>query len=131
MSNELLEVVISDLEKLTADLKAFAGKPVEAVEHEPEAVAAEKRREPVAVGKMPEPVAAGKKQEPEAAEPEKAEDKVIEFSEIRKVLARLSAQGHTAEVRELIQGFGVSRLSDVPQEKYAELMEKAEVLNGK
>ena len=119
MSNELLAVVISDLEKLTADLKAFAGKPdgagapVEAVEHEPEAVAAKKR------------------QGPEAAEPEKAEDKVIEFSEIRKVLARLSAQGHTAEVRELIQGFGVSRLSDVPQEKYAELMEKAEVLNGK
>ena len=116
MENKLIKTLIIDLEKLTADLKVLA---------------AEGRQD----DPMPEPVQAvpEEKKEPEPAETVEVQPagKVIEFTEVRKTLARLSAEGHTAEVRELINSFGVDRLSDVPQEKYQELMEKAEVLNEK
>lgn len=118
MENRILDILIGDLEKLTEDLRTLAAEG----QQDPGLGKTQlKTSEPKAVeGKVP-------------AKPEKAKpaEKVIEFTEVRKTLSRLSAEGHTAEVRELIKSFGVSRLSDVPQEKYPELMEKAEVLNGK
>ena len=117
MKNRLLDILICDLEKLTEDLRTLAvegQQDQELNKAQPETPAPHSEEE--------------KSMEPEKPKPA---EKVIEFTEIRKTLSRLSAEGHTAEVRELIKSFGVGRLSDVPKEKYPELMEKAEVLNGK
>ena len=43
------------------------------------------------------------------AEPEKE----ISYTEVRSVLAAKSRAGHTAEIRELLQKHGASRLSEV------------------
>src|SRR5690606_19677544 len=46
--------------------------------------------------------------------------------QVRAKLADMQRQGKRAEVKALIQSFGVPKLSDVPAERYAELMAKAE-----
>ena len=43
-------------------------------------------------------------------------------------MAIKSRDGKTLEVRKLINTYGVTKLSDVPEEKYQELMAKAEAL---
>ena len=48
------------------------------------------------------------------------------LEQVRAKLADLQRQGKRAEVKALIQSFGVSKLSEVPADKYAELMAKAE-----
>ena len=117
MENRILDILICDLEKLIGDLRTLAAEGQQ--DPGPEKTQSETSEPKAEKGKDPEP------------EKAKPAEKVIEFTEVRKLLAKLSAEGHTAQVRELIKSFGVSRLSDVPQEKYPELMEKAEVLNGK
>ena len=47
------------------------------------------------------------------------------LEEVRKVLAELSRDGHTAEVRALIQSHGCQRLSEVDPKDYAALLEEA------
>lgn len=41
---------------------------------------------------------------------------------VRAKLADLSKQGKGAEVKKLLSGYGVSKLTDLPADKYAELM---------
>lgn len=117
MDKRILDILICDLEKLTEDLRAVVAEGQQVPE--PEKTQTET------------PAPHSEKEKFPKIEKAKPAEKVIEFTEVRKTLSRLSAEGHTTEVRELIKSFGVSRLSDVPQEKYPELMEKAEVLNGK
>ena len=60
------------------------------------------------------------------------EESVPTLEEIRAVLAQKSIEGLTDKVKELIASYGVKRLSDVPPEKYADLLKKAEGIgNGK
>ncbi|WP_353892928.1 hypothetical protein PRVXH_002320 [Proteinivorax hydrogeniformans] len=47
------------------------------------------------------------------------------FKEVRGALAALSQSGKQKEVKELITGFGAKKLSDIPEDKYAEILEKA------
>ncbi len=54
--------------------------------------------------------------------------KEITLEQVRAKLAALSQDGKQAEVKALITEFGVKKLSDVPAEKYSELLAKAEVL---
>ena len=61
-----------------------------------------------------------------AIEEEKAPK--ISLEDVRAVLAIKSRDGKTLEVRKLINTYGVTKLSDVPEEKYQELMAKAEAL---
>ena len=56
------------------------------------------------------------------------EGKKVSLEEVRAKLAALSQDGKQAQVKELITAFGAEKLSDVPVEKYPELLEKAEVL---
>lgn len=57
------------------------------------------------------------------------EDKAeLKIEEIRAVLAEKSQSGKTKEIRELLQQFGVAKLSAVAAEDYPELMKKAKVL---
>ncbi|WP_026673643.1 hypothetical protein [Alkalihalobacterium bogoriense] len=50
------------------------------------------------------------------------------LEEVRAKLASLSQDGKQVEVKELITSFGAKKLSDVPAQKYSELLEKAEEL---
>lgn len=52
----------------------------------------------------------------------------ISLEQVRAKLAALSQDGKQAEVKALITEFGAKKLSDVPADKYSELLEKAEVL---
>lgn len=56
------------------------------------------------------------------------ETKPPTLEEVRAKLAALSQDGKQAQVKALITGFGAKKLSDVPAEKYAELLKKAEGL---
>ncbi|WP_337366563.1 rRNA biogenesis protein rrp5 [Phascolarctobacterium sp.] len=68
--------------------------------------------------------------EASAKEPVKKAPKVKEVTleEVRGKLAELSQAGKTAEVRELIQKHGGTKLSDIEQSKYAAVLKDAEDL---
>ncbi len=52
--------------------------------------------------------------------------KAITLEEVRSKLTSLSQSGKQAEVKALIKGFGVAKLTDIPKEKYTELLKAAE-----
>lgn len=54
--------------------------------------------------------------------------KLPTLEEVRAKLAALSQEGKQMQVKELITGFGAKKLSDIPTEKYPELLEEAEKL---
>ena len=58
----------------------------------------------------------------------KPETKVIKLEDVRSKLAALSKAGKKTEVKNLLNSFGVQKLTDVPSDKYEELLEKAEEL---
>lgn len=62
-----------------------------------------------------------------AAEPA-AELPEISFEQIRAKLAELSHAGKTDAVKDLFKSFGATKLSDIPEDKYSELMAAAENL---
>ena len=45
--------------------------------------------------------------------------------QVREKLAELQKSGKRAQVQELIVGFGVKKLTEIPEDKYSELMQKA------
>lgn len=49
----------------------------------------------------------------------------ITFEDLRAVLAVLTRDGKQQEVKKLITEYGAAKLSDVPEEKYQELLDKA------
>ena len=49
----------------------------------------------------------------------------VTLEEVRSVLASLSAEGKTAQVRDLIEKYGATKLSEVDPVHYAGLMEDA------
>jgi hypothetical protein len=48
------------------------------------------------------------------------------LEQVRAKLASLAQSGKQKEVKELIASFGVKKLTDIPEDKYPEVMEKAE-----
>lgn len=65
-----------------------------------------------------------KKEEASAAE----DQKKLTLEDVRRVAADKARQGHTDEVRQLIQKFGADKLSGVDAAKYPALMEELEVI---
>ena len=61
-------------------------------------------------------------------EPVKAANKKISFENLRGFLAELARDGKQKEVKELITSYGAKKLSEIPEEKYQKLLEKAEKL---
>ena len=92
----------------------------------------------IAAGQVPAPtVEAAPTEKPKKktvakveAEPEPepvAEDKPsIDFDTVRERLSALTLQGKN--VKDLLTQFGVNRISQIPKEQYAELMQAAEAL---
>ncbi|THE14026.1 rRNA biogenesis protein rrp5 [Bacillus timonensis] len=66
------------------------------------------------------------KESKKSAKPPKATLPTLE--DVRAKLAALSQDGKQVQVKELITGFGAKKLSDIPVEKYPELLEEAEKL---
>lgn len=54
--------------------------------------------------------------------------KVLALEDVRAVLAEKSRNGHTAEVRDLLQKHGADKLSWIDPVEYAALLAEAEVL---
>ncbi|WP_292017260.1 MULTISPECIES: rRNA biogenesis protein rrp5 [unclassified Megasphaera] len=65
-----------------------------------------------------------KKEEASAAE----DQKKLTLEDVRRVAADKARQGHTDEVRQLIQKFGADKLSGVDAAKYPALMEELEAM---
>jgi hypothetical protein len=65
---------------------------------------------------------------PEKNAASKEPEKEITLEEVRAKLAALSQSGKQAQVKALISKFGASKLTDIPKEKYAELMKEAEAI---
>jgi predicted Holliday junction resolvase-like endonuclease len=68
--------------------------------------------------------------EPEPKKTEKPKKKEITLEEVRAKLAEKSQAGLTGEVREIIKKYGGSKLSEVAQEHYADMLKDAEVLGN-
>lgn len=54
-----------------------------------------------------------------------SEETTYTLEQVREKLAGLSRGGKRAEVKALIESCGVSKLTEIPAEKYAEVMKKA------
>lgn len=70
-----------------------------------------------------------KQGEPPAAadEPKKETEPItITLEQVRAKLAALTQGGKQAEVKTLIEKYGGAKLSDIPKDKYPELMQEAE-----
>lgn len=91
-----------------------------------EMVAAGLRQLAVAGGKIPEVPVPTEKTETSSA-PMK-EEKTITQDDLRIILAEKSRAGKTQEVKMLLRECGADKLSAVPEEKYPELLKKAEAL---
>ena len=66
-------------------------------------------------------------EEDEKVEKPRAEpSKKIGLEDVRAVLAKLSQHGKTAEVKDLINKYGATKLSDVDEGKYKDLLKDAE-----
>lgn len=76
------------------------------------------------------PKKSAKKDEPKAEVPKEETPKKPEVDRItvRTYLTEKSRSGKTQEVRNLIVAMGYEKLTDVPDEKLAELYQKAQVL---
>lgn len=68
------------------------------------------------------------KEEAERADNEEPAGPSIPIESVRKVLAEKSRAGFQPQVKALIRSYGVDRLTDVPAERYADLLRKAEGL---
>jgi len=58
----------------------------------------------------------------EMVETSKQEVKEITLEEVRSTLTRLSKNGKQAEVKALVKKFGATKLTEIPKEKYGELL---------
>jgi hypothetical protein len=56
--------------------------------------------------------------------------KPIALEQVRAVLAEKSRDGHTAEIRALLEKHGAAKLSEIAHDKYADLLAEAEVLGN-
>jgi hypothetical protein len=65
---------------------------------------------------------------PEAEAPAPAPAAPVTLVQVRARLAELSSEGKKEAIKKLMADFGVSKLTEVPEEKYGELMSAAEAL---
>lgn len=118
------------LESMAAALRMVAPQVATApVQEVPATKATEKVTESAEkVTEKPQKATKNEETAPETPEKETKPAKEIKLEEVRAKLAAISQSGKQAEVKELIQSFGVAKLTDIPEENYAEVLEKAEDL---
>ena len=52
----------------------------------------------------------------------------MSLEQVRAKLAELSQAGKAADVKKLIADFGAAKLTDIPADKYGDLLQKAEAI---
>lgn len=63
--------------------------------------------------------------------PDETEDtKPLTLDEVRGKLTDLARAGYTDDIKEIIRGYGVERLSDINAADYADVLAKAEKIGG-
>ena len=73
-----------------------------------------------------------KQQSSETAATKEEPKPELKLEDVRSVLAEKSRAGHTAEVRDLLQKYGATKLSAIDPANYEALMKDAEAIgNGK
>ena len=65
-----------------------------------------------------------------ATQPKPEEKPALTLEQVRAVLADKSRTGHTAAIRDLLQKYGASKLSQVDPNNYEALLRDAEVLGN-
>jgi hypothetical protein len=110
--------LVEAMQALTVALQNGTVKPVE-VEATIEKLEAEAKPKKAKGDKPVEPV----------AEEFKAQTNIT-LDDVRVALGNLAQAGKQAEVKTLIASFGATKLSEIPNEKYADLLAQAEALNG-
>jgi len=58
------------------------------------------------------------------------EERPFTLEDVRAVLADKSRQGHTAEIRTLLQKYGANKLSEISPENYPALLAEAKVIGN-
>ena len=112
---------------------AIANKPLTAAPTT--TTKAKKEKEPAATAPAasatPEPTTQPAPETASTSEfaPATAPEATYTLVQVREKLATLSQAGKQAQVKTLITKMGAAKLSDVPAEKYAELMKEAEALS--
>ncbi|MDF2902402.1 MAG: putative rRNA biosis protein rrp5 [Bacillus sp. (in: firmicutes)] len=66
--------------------------------------------------------------EEKAPEEKGSSESLVSLESVRSVLATLSQNGKQLQVKGLIAEFGAKKLTDIPVEKYAELLAAAEAI---
>lgn len=99
-------------------VKAVVEQAAEAVEEKP--VKKPKAAKPAATPAVTEAAT------PAAPAPAAASPSEVTLEQVRAKLAALSQAGKAATVKDLISQYGVAKLTDVPKDKYAELLAAAE-----
>jgi uncharacterized protein YicC (UPF0701 family) len=70
-------------------------------------------------------------QEPAKAEPQpKPEPKMLTLVEVRAVLADKSRDGHTEQIRTLLEKYGASKLSEIDPARYRDLLDEGRCLGA-
>lgn len=80
-----------------------------------------------------EPKKAGKKsavteEEQAIIQPQAEEKKKITIEDVRAVMRAKNKEGKLEQCQAVLREFNVAKLSDIPEEKYSELLQKVEVL---
>lgn len=78
--------------------------------------------QPVESAPVAQPAQTTPEPEPETPQPEPI---VYSMTDVRGVLSNLTKAGKKAQVQELIRSFGVDKLSQIPEDRYLEVMQKA------
>lgn len=121
---ELTEAInrLADVWPNSANVNVGKREPSKVKETEPKVE--EKPKKPAKSKKEPkEPTVTD-----EPAQNTDPETKTITLEDVRAKLATLSQDGKQADVKALITEFGAQKLSDIPVEKYPELLKKSEAL---
>jgi len=79
---------------------------------------------------LTEAFSAGGEGEPEITPEPVKEEPALTLEAVRAILANKSRDGFTAQIRELLQKYGASKLSEVDPAKYKALVADAEVLGN-
>lgn len=109
---KLLLDVVSDIRSLADSIQAVCDAMVES--------------EPTEEDNKPAPV-----KEEESKKTAKSKAKEVKLEDVRAVLAEKSQAGMTVEVREIIQKYGATKLSEIDPKHYAGILKDAEgLVNG-
>lgn len=96
---------------------------------EPTAISDSMIQEAIQNIEIPEPDTAPEpKETTPAPDPVPVPQPSLTLVDVRGKLADLRRNGKGAEIKDLLKKFGADRLTEVPEDKYTELMEKAEAL---